>query len=108
MTGDLRYTPPLHHSARRRAQSISLSLSLLQTSFLPPVLLLLLRVMLQLLPDSRVSLGVRNFVPLALETIGMALWGVAAGAIHERYAEELSEGWWRRTLEVRAHGRVGG
>jgi hypothetical protein len=48
-----------------------------------------------------VTPGVRNLVPLALETVGIALWGVAAGAIHERYSDQASESWWRRTLEVR-------
>jgi len=63
--------------------------------------LLLLLLLLQLLPDRLVSPGVRNLVPLALLTVGIALWGVAAGAIHDRFADRPSEGWWRQTLEVR-------
>jgi hypothetical protein len=55
----------------------------------------------QLLPDSKVTPGVRNLVPLALETVGIALWGVAAGAIHERYSDKAQESPWRQALEVR-------
>lgn len=68
---------------------------MLSLSLLLPLLLLL-----QLLPDRLVSPGARNLVPLALLTVGVALWGVAAGAIHERYDDHPGEGWWRRTLEV--------
>jgi hypothetical protein len=61
---------------------------------------LLLLLLLQLLPDSKVSPGVRNLVPLALETVGIALWGVAAGAIQGRFPDQAAESWWRSTLEV--------
>lgn len=55
----------------------------------------------ELLPARRVSPGVKNFVPLGLTIIGMALWGVEAAAIHERDAQHRPvEGRWRHPLEV--------